>query len=182
MYIKGIKIKKILPCIADATKIRFHAELDKDITELMPYLNRIISGAIYVHNSHTLTLKKDGALITLYPKEIHAGQVLNENTAYKICDWIKEQINYVYENKERIKPLYERRQQLTVLKVYKFLPQKNCKKCGEETCLAFAVKLLSEEKNVLSCTELFDDKYKKQREELFNILKTYGYLVSKVFK
>ncbi len=180
MYIKKITIKTILPCLADQTKIRFHAELDNDITELMPYLNRIIDSAIYNPYGHTLTIKKDG-LVTLHPKEIAAGQVKDVATAEKICDWLKEKINYVYENKNKIEPLFERRNQLTALEIYKLLPQTNCKKCGELTCIAFAVKILSEQKSVFSCSEIFDDKYSQKRKELFRILKNCGYTIPESF-
>lgn len=166
-----------MPCIADCQKIRFHAEIDKDASELMPYLNRIIDKAIYNHNSKTLTLKLYGGLITLNPTEIAAGKVKDEETAHEICEWFKEKINYVYENKDKIEPLYDRRKQLSSLKVYKLLPQKNCRKCGEATCLAFAFKILSEEKSILSCSEIFNNEYSEKRKELFRILKACGYKI-----
>jgi ArsR family metal-binding transcriptional regulator len=180
MYIKEIKITKILPCLADANKIRFHAELDNDISDLMPYLNRIIDGAVYNHQGHTLTIKKDG-LITLHPREIAAGQVKDVQTAHEICDWIKQQINFVYENKDKIEPLYERRGQLTALEIYKLLPQTNCKQCGELTCIAFACKILSEEKSVVLCKQIFEPQYEEKRKMLFKLLKDCGYKVPGVF-
>ncbi|MCS7227360.1 MAG: Fe-S cluster protein [Endomicrobia bacterium] len=180
MFIREIKVKKILPCLADQTKLRFHAELDNDISSLMPYLNRIIENAIYNPNSHTLTIKMNG-LVTLHPKEIAAGQVKDFETIHKICAWIKEKINSVYENKNKIEPLFERRKQLTALEIYKLLPQTNCRKCGEITCLAFAVKILSEEKNILSCSEILSSVYTDKRQELFRILKSCGYLVPEGF-
>lgn len=180
MYLKDIKIIKVLPCIAEQSKIRFHAEFEKDISELMPYLNRILEGAIYNHKGKTLTLKK-GGLITLHPKSIAAGQVKDIEKAKEICEWLKEKINYVYENKDKIEPLFERRQQLTALEVYKLLPQKNCKKCGELTCIAFAVKVLSEEKSIMLCSELFLSDYSEKRKELFEVLKNCGYSVPKEF-
>lgn len=180
MFIKEIKITKVLPCIADINKIRFHAELDKNISDLMPYLNRIIDSAVYNHQGCTLTIKKDG-LITLHSKEIAAGQVKDIKTAYEICDWIKQQINFVYENKDKIEPLYERRGQITVLEIYKLLPQTNCKQCGELTCVAFACKVLSEEKNLVLCKQIFESQYEERRKMLFKILKDCGYKIPEVF-
>ncbi|MCS7152256.1 MAG: hypothetical protein NZ928_07775 [Endomicrobia bacterium] len=180
MYIKEIKIKQILPCITDKTKIRFHAELDNDISFLMPYLNRVIENAIYNHNANTLTIKID-AIITIYPKEIAAGQVNDTESVYKICDWLRTKINYVYDNKDKIEPLFERRRQPTALEVYKLLPQLNCKKCGELTCISFALKVLSEEKNIISCSEIFSNKFGEKRQELFRILKDCGYYVPEGF-
>lgn len=181
MYIKEIKIIKILPCIADPAKIRFHAELDNDVTELLPYLNRIIKGGIYNNKGKTLTIKYKGGLVTLHPREIAAGQVKDVTTAKEICEWLKEKINYVYENKNKIEPLYERKHQLTAIEIYKLLPQSNCKKCGELTCLAFAIKILSEEKTVMLCPDLFSEKLSEKRKELFRILKSCGYPVPEIF-
>ena len=68
MFINKIKISHILPCIADSEKIRFIAYFDKNVSEILTYLNTVLDGAIYNHNGHTLTLKKEGRLITLHPK------------------------------------------------------------------------------------------------------------------
>ncbi len=42
---------------------------------------------------------------------------------------------------------------LTALQVYGYLPKKNCAKCGEDTCMAFAIKLLEREKKPTDCPE-----------------------------
>jgi len=61
--------------------------------------------------------------------------------------------------------------------VYKHLPGTNCKKCGENSCLALAVKLIDEKTNILSCKEIFLPQYEERRKILFNILKSSGYKV-----
>jgi len=49
MFINKIKITHILPCIADPEKIRFIAYFDKNISEILPYLNGVLDGEIYNH-------------------------------------------------------------------------------------------------------------------------------------
>ena len=44
------------------------------------------------------------------------------------------------------------------LNLYKQLPQTNCKKCGEETCMAFAAGLISRTRKVEECTPLIEEK------------------------
>ena len=44
------------------------------------------------------------------------------------------------------------------LNLYKQLPQTNCKKCGEETCMAFAAGLIARTRKVEECTPLIDEK------------------------
>jgi acetyl-CoA decarbonylase/synthase complex subunit gamma len=48
--------------------------------------------------------------------------------------------------------------------IYKYLPQLNCGDCGEETCIAFAVKLVSREGTLSACLHLKDEQIAKLRE------------------
>jgi ArsR family metal-binding transcriptional regulator len=173
-FIESITITHILPCVVPG-KIRFHADLSVDISPLMPYLNRLMKGAIYTQKTLTLTFKKEGGLITLYPRKVAGGQIENIELAHRILNWLKGLVNECYENKDKIEPLYERQVQLLPLDVYKFLPQTNCKKCAEETCLAFAVKLIVESKSVMLCPDLFTPTYAEKRSMLFTLLKDTGY-------
>ncbi|HDL10252.1 MAG TPA: Fe-S cluster protein [Candidatus Omnitrophica bacterium] len=149
-YIKQIRILKILPCIADAEKIRFHAQLDRDISEILSYLNAILDSVIYNHYGKTLTIKKEGRIITLYSYDVQGAKIDDEEDAARILEWLKEKINYCYKNKDKIQPNYQRRQSLTPLDIYRLLPGLNCKQCGETTCFSFAIKLSAEEAN--KCT------------------------------
>jgi acetyl-CoA decarbonylase/synthase complex subunit gamma len=50
---------------------------------------------------------------------------------------------------------------LRPLDVYKYLPQTNCKECGEPNCMSFAAKLVEDRTLAEKCTPLFRDiKYK----------------------
>ena len=44
------------------------------------------------------------------------------------------------------------------LNLYKQLPQTNCKKCGEETCMAFAAGLIARTRKAEECTPLIEEK------------------------
>ena len=60
---------------------------------------------------------------------------------------------------------------ITPMEIYKLLPKTNCKKCGEQTCMSFAFKLINREKKLEDCTPLFEEKkYEKQREKLIDCL------------
>jgi ArsR family metal-binding transcriptional regulator len=181
MFLDRIKIGHILPCLADPEKIRFIAFFEKDVSEIFPYMNTILDGAIYNHDGKTLTIKKEGRLITVHAKKIAAGKVIDVDDARQIIGWIKERINYCYENRDAISPSLERRHKLTALDIYKLLPGTSCKKCGELTCLAFAVKLSGEEISALKCAELFSGKFTDKRNELLSLLKASGYHVPGAF-
>jgi 4Fe-4S ferredoxin len=59
----------------------------------------------------------------------------------------------------------------TPMEIFKLLPKTNCKICGEQTCMSFAFKVITRERKLEDCKPLFDEeKYKKQLEELINLL------------
>jgi 4Fe-4S ferredoxin len=58
----------------------------------------------------------------------------------------------------------------TVMELYQLLPKTNCKKCGESTCMAFAVALLSRKRKVPECTPIFEESFKKEKKKLESLL------------
>lgn len=60
---------------------------------------------------------------------------------------------------------------ITPMEIYKLLPKTNCKKCGEQTCMAFAFKVVNRERQIEECKPLFEEeKYAKQKEQLLEML------------
>ena len=156
-YLKSITLCYVAPCIADEKKIRLIAYFDRDISELLPYLNAVIKGASYNKNAPTLTYAKERRLINLYNIKITIAKADDIIDAWKVLDEVKELINRTYKNKDTIKPNYEEKVKVTALQIYGWLPKSNCKACGEATCLAFAVKLLHGEQKLENCKPLFTD-------------------------
>lgn len=61
---------------------------------------------------------------------------------------------------------------LRPLDVYKLLPQTNCGKCGETTCMAFAAKVADRVADIRICKPLFEDpKYKSKLEAALNLVR-----------
>ncbi len=60
---------------------------------------------------------------------------------------------------------------ISPLKVYALLPKiLNCKKCGANNCMAFAVELVNMETRLEKCLPLLEEKYRKNYLELGKIL------------
>ncbi len=172
-----IKINSILPCLADINKIKYISLLECDISEILPYLNTIIDKAVYNRNNNTLVFKKDECTITLHSNKIAGSKVNDKVQAIQLNNWIKEKINYCCNNKNDIKPDFEKKNKLDVFDVYKLLPGLNCRNCGELTCLAFAVKLCDEIKTIMSCKMIFYSDYTDKKDVLSTLLKEAGYYV-----
>ena len=181
VFLSEIRITSVLPCIAKLGTIRFIAELDRDISEVLPYLNTILEGAIYNHKGHNITLKKDDRLIGIHGKQFSAGKVIDLKDANNLIGWFRDLVNDTYGKKDSIKPNFERRQRLTVLDILKLMPLTNCKKCGEMTCTAFTTKIATEEKHIMACADLFSGKFNRKRNLLLKMLKECGYKIPSIF-
>ena len=181
-FLNEVRIIKILPCLAMPERIRFIAEMDKDISEVMPYLNAVFEDAIYNHNGPYITLKKGDRLISVVGKQVSGSKIIDLKDAEELIKWFKAIVNQCYENRDSIKPNIERRKKLTPLDIFKLLPRTNCKKCGEPTCMAFAVKLVEEQKSILACAEIFSGRFNDRKKELIKTLVSAGYKVPSEFQ
>jgi len=175
MLLRSYNITRTLPCLADPEKIRVIADVSGEIHEAFPYLNAILKGCIYNHPALTLTIKKDGKLLTLHSHHITLAKIEDENEAEGILGWLKNLINETYDKRDRIEPNYSMAAELKALDIFKLLPGTSCKKCGEMTCLAFAVKLVGRETEITRCDPLFSEKYQEKRNVLVELLKAAGF-------
>jgi ArsR family metal-binding transcriptional regulator len=180
-FVSQLEIVRVIPCLADPSKIRFSSRFDRDVSEILPYVNATLEGAIYTHAGKSLTLRRQGSLITLYPRRLEASKVSNLDDAKRIVAWIVDMINDLDRRRLQIDPDFERHDHLTVLDVLKLLPGTNCKGCGLATCLAFAAALSDEKVTILTCTDLFLTQYHEKREELLKLLRAGGYPVPAEF-
>lgn len=60
---------------------------------------------------------------------------------------------------------------ISPIEIYKLLPRTNCKECGEENCMAFAVKLVNMETRLDRCPPIIkEEKYKSNYDQLRKLL------------
>jgi ArsR family metal-binding transcriptional regulator len=180
MFLHSYKITRTLPCLADPMKIRVIAEVSEEIQEVFPYLNAVLKGCIYNHPANTLTIRKDQKLITLLALHITLAKIEDEKEAEEILRWLKDLINDTYENRAKIEPNYSMAAELKALDIFKLLPGTSCKKCGELTCLAFAVKLVGRDIEIRKCDPLFSEKYQEKQKVLVELLQAAGYEVPNI--
>jgi len=175
MLLHSYKIARTFPCLADPMKIRVIAEVSEEIQEVFPYLNAVLKGCIYNHPANTLTIRKDQKLITLHALHITLAKIEDEKEAEDILKWLKNLINETFESRARIEPNYSMAAELKALDIFKLLPGTNCKKCGEPTCLAFAVKLVGRDTEITKCDPMFLEKYQGKRTVLTELLQAAGH-------
>lgn len=156
-FLETIILCYVAPCMADEKKIRLIAYFNRDISEVLPYLNAVIKGASYNKNASTLTFAKERRLINLYNIKVTIAKADDIIDAWHVLDDIKALINRTYENRAAIKPDHGEKIKVTALQIYGWLPRSNCRLCGEATCLAFAVKLLQGEQRLRACQPLSEE-------------------------
>lgn len=174
MLLKDVELTYVSPCLADPQKIRLKARLSDDISEVMPYLNSVVKGAIYNHHAPNISFHKEFRLITLYPTEMTMIKALNTTDAWQVIEWLKELINKTHEKKDEIEPSYERKRRPHPLQLYTWLPATNCRECGELSCIAFAVLLFSGQQKLERCKPLFTEKYREHKEVLMEMASALG--------
>ena len=178
MLLRSYEIARVLPCLADPMKTRVIAEVSEEIQEVFPYLNAVLKGCIYNHPANTLTIRKDQKLITLHALHITLAKIEDEKEAEELLEWLKELINGTYDKRGQIEPNYSMAAELKALDIFKLLPGTNCKKCGEPTCLAFAVKLAGRDVEIKKCAPLFSEKYQEKQKVLGELLQATGHEIS----
>jgi ArsR family metal-binding transcriptional regulator len=87
----------------------------------------------------------------------------DENEAREVMEELKQILNEIYANRDRIQPTYTTRSVLRPLEVFKLLPGGNCRECGEATCMAFALKLVNNEIELQKCPLLFTKELETNR-------------------
>ncbi|RLG23430.1 Fe-S protein, partial [Methanosarcinales archaeon] len=102
-FVESIRIKRIMSCVADPAKIRVIAGADRELGEILPYLDQRIPNALYSKKSGFLTYKRGVSLITLHAiGEIAMAQIADESDANAILEEIKDKINETFEERDQI--------------------------------------------------------------------------------
>ena len=134
------------------------AYLDQDIGEVIPYLNAELGGFEYLKEPPAVIFKNNGRLITVHPDKIAINALQDEAEAEKILEWLKREINETWEKRAEISPSHESAPRPKIIEILKLLPRTNCRKCGQATCMVFAVRMAEGVNAAEDCPALDADK------------------------
>ncbi len=144
------------PCEPGAERYAARARLLTDISELLPYLNATLRGAVYHPAAHALTWKKGGHNIAFHAYEIATSNVEDREAAEKELRSLIALANRTWERREEITPDSTTRQRPVPMAVFNLLPKTNCQACGQPTCFTFALKLVASQVVLEDCPPLFE--------------------------
>jgi ArsR family metal-binding transcriptional regulator len=158
------------PCEPGAERFAATARLITDISEVFPYLNATLKGAVYYPSVPALTWKKGGHNIAFHAYEISTSNAEDREAALSELESLISLINRTWAKKDEIEPVHEMRQRPTPMAIYKLLPQTNCKECGEPTCYSFALKLATSQKQLDHCPPLLEPQFSENLTSLREIV------------
>ena len=157
--VHDIAITEVTPCLSDSERIKFLAQADRPLGEVIEILYLYIPGSNYSEVLGSLTYKRQRRMVTLFSTgKISMTYVKDRDEAGKLLEELKDLINrafaYSMSHGKPESDLLETRKKVGLAEVYNSLPKTNCKECNEPSCYVFAIKLMSGEKEMNDCTQL----------------------------
>lgn len=156
-YLDSITLAKTLPCLAEPGKIIVIGKPSRPLDAVLPYLATLPSIIAWNPDALTLTFRRPRGFMTLYPDKVYITQVKDMAEGLELLDTLKEAVNTVWERREELVAVTARKRAPRHLDIWELLPRTNCRQCGEATCLAFAVGLLQQKRELGECAPLQGD-------------------------
>jgi ArsR family metal-binding transcriptional regulator len=142
------------------------AHLDQDVSEVLPYLNRILRGHQYTKEPPSVLFKMDGRIVVVRPREIAINSVKDASDAEETVEWLKGKINEAWEKRASIEPLFQATPRPVVMDILRLLGQTNCGSCGEPSCVVFALQLAEGLKEPEDCPILDEELRERVKDYL----------------
>lgn len=181
MILEKIDVETILPCNLHPERIKVIGKTSADLTELLPYLVTAFrkegKSVVYNKAAGTITLKEDLHIITIHAKKFAITYLEDLDQGQEFFNRYGEFINQTHARKDSLEPTLESNKPLTALDIYNYLPQTNCRRCGQATCLAMAAKVAGQQTSIEKCGVLREDGFLEKRKELIELLESAGYIL-----
>jgi ArsR family metal-binding transcriptional regulator len=94
--------------------------------------------------------------------------IKSEAEAHETLEDLKKTINEAIA--KGVTPVPRERIKVDHAEIYQYLPKTDCQICGEQSCYAFAIKLVGREAALDKCTPLLEAKYTTNLEHIRALL------------
>jgi ArsR family metal-binding transcriptional regulator len=105
---------------------------------VIPYLNAVPGGFQSTKEPRSVSIKLDGKLVVIHPREIGINAPSDQSEGEKIIEWLRGKINDTWELRAEIQLRFESAPKPKVLEILRLLPKTNCGAYGQPTCMVFA--------------------------------------------
>lgn len=165
------EVRQLLPCIADSSKFRVIANMAPPLGGTLKVLDPLFPRGRYSDKISALIMQKGEVITTVYGTgKVTMTMIKNEDEAREALENLRSTINEAIA--KGIAPAPREKIRVEPMEIYKYLPQTNCGKCGEQSCYTFAIKLMSEEVSLDKCIPLKEPEYAINLEQL-QVLTSY---------
>lgn len=163
--IEFASIRQVLPCIADASRLRISANITPPLGGVLKLIEPLFQRSSYSDRKDSLIIQKGDIITTIYGSgKVSIRMVKNEKEAKEELERLKSIINEAIAKGEA--PAPREKVKVDLMEIFKHLPQTNCGKCGEQGCYSFAIKLMARQASLERCTLLKEPKYAINQEYL----------------
>lgn len=162
-YLDAISLSKIIPCLAEPGKVIVVGKPSQSLSDVIPYMATLPGVISYNPKTCALTFRRQPGFLTLESQKIYITQVKDANEGTALLEAVKDAVNAVWDKREELSAVTARKRAPHHLDVWELLPRTNCKQCGELTCLAFAVGLITQVRRLEECHPLQNDPYLSDR-------------------
>ena len=160
-------------CFVDANCPRYKAVIpaEEDLAPLLPYLNAVAKVVFYDPAEPVLIFKFEGRKVAVRRDDVRISDVRDIEEGKILREKVARFLEELWRKRDEITPRHEPRTLPPALTIYRHLPQTNCGRCGEATCLAFASKLSTGEADLSACRPLFEEEdFAANQNELLKLL------------
>ena len=157
-FLDSLTLIKTVPCLAEPGKIIVVAQPSRNLDGVLPLVAAVAPNIISFNpEAGTLTLRRQPGFITFYPDKVMITQVQDPDEGVHLLSTVPDLLNQCWDKCDTIQPVTAARCAPRPLDVWTLLPQSNCKRCGEATCMAFAFGLLQQKRTVEECPVVASD-------------------------
>jgi len=164
MYLASIALTQTLPCLAEPGRIIVTGKPDRALDEALPYIATLPGVIGWNPQALTLTFRRPRGFMTLYRDKVYITQVRDADEGLELLEALRQAINAVWEKRFSLTAATVAKRRPGHLDVLQLLPRTNCRQCGEATCLAFAVALVQQKRQLAECPPLLSDSFAADRK------------------
>jgi ArsR family metal-binding transcriptional regulator len=159
------RIRQVLPCIADSSRLRVSANMTPPLGGILKLLDPLFPRSNYSDRKDSLIIQKGEIITTIYGSgKVIIRMIKNEDEAKEELERLKSIINEAIAKGEA--PAPREKVKVDLMEIYKHLPQTNCGKCGEQGCYSFAIKLMARQASLEKCMLLKEPEYTSNQDHL----------------
>jgi ArsR family metal-binding transcriptional regulator len=164
-----VELRQLLPCIADSSKFRIIARFEPPLEGALKLLEPLFPRARYSDRIGALIIQRGNILITIYSTgNVTMTMIKSEAEAREVLEDLKKTINEAII--KGVTPVPREKVKVDHAEIYQYLPRTDCQICGEQSCYAFAIKLVGRETEIDKCTPLLEPRYATNLEHIRTLL------------